>query len=76
MDGVTKPKRTWHSGSPPEIGWWPASMEQDPNCLRWWNGKHWSVTVFSEEKAKAAADWALWKSCNQDEIQWCARWWL
>ena len=41
------PDGVWHSGPPPSIGWWPASVGEDFDCLRWWNGKQWSMAVYA-----------------------------
>lgn len=67
----------WHKGPPPEIGWWPASLVQDEQAIRWWNGKFWSVAAFPEDSAKKAATYAAKKSAHGlSWIKWTDRWWL
>jgi hypothetical protein len=36
---------TWHAGSPPTPGWWPASGGVDPRILRHHDGHGWSAPV-------------------------------
>lgn len=46
-------KTEWHSGPPTSIGWWQASINCEPDILRWWNGRDWSVPAkegYSEEQ--------------------------
>jgi len=64
---------TWHKGPPPSIGWWPASWHRNPEILRWWHGKQWSVAVYSEESAETAAPAAAHISLNQSDIEWTDR---
>ena len=67
----------WHKGPPPEIGWWPASLVQDHQCIRWWNGKYWSVGAIPEDSAEKAAKFASKRSSHSTGwIQWTDRWWL
>lgn len=66
----------WHKGPPPEIGWWPASIAQDPGCIRWWNGYRWSLPAFVRDSANTAAKMAAKRSDIQAFIQWTDRWWL
>lgn len=67
----------WHKGPPPEIGWWPASIVQDHQSIRWWNGEFWSVGALPEDSAEEAAKYATKKSSQRpDWIQWTDRWWL
>ena len=51
---MSKPIK-WHSGPPPSLGWWPASVMRDSHCYRWWNGVCWSIGVFANADAKKAA---------------------
>ncbi len=48
-------KFKWHKGPPPYIGWWNASSGRCSTHWRWWDGKQWSVIVFSKEPAHLAA---------------------
>lgn len=41
--------RIWHSGPPPHVGWWNASVQRDDTAWRWWNGAAWSMAVGAEE---------------------------
>lgn len=68
-------KRQWHSGPPPSVGWWPASMWGLHITIRWWNGKHWSWPVDPSCNAKMAALYAKEPSREQDKIKWTERWW-
>ena len=71
-------KRQWRSGPPPEKGWWPASADQypNPNVIRWWDGKYWSVGAYPHMNAKTAQSMAILKSSLTDQIKWTDRWWL
>jgi hypothetical protein len=47
----------WREGKPPRIGWWNASVGNNADARRWWDGSRWSVAVFqdySDEEAEAA----------------------
>ena len=70
--------RTWHSGHPPSIGWWPASVYEDPTTIRWWDGTDWSRPAWPNISATEAASRAAIKAGPkvQNQIQYCARWWL
>jgi hypothetical protein len=67
----------WHEGNPPEIGWWPASMCNDLETLRWWDGKTWSIVVRPWCTAKVAAEEAKEKvlPSENSKIRWMERWW-
>lgn len=47
--------KTWKTGAPPSIGWWPASLNRQPDVLRWWDGKVWSAPAYPTMTAKQAA---------------------
>lgn len=48
--------RQWHSGHPPHIGWWQASLGgQRRDMWRWWDGQFWSKQCTSQLPAQAAA---------------------
>jgi hypothetical protein len=64
---------TWRKGPPPSIGWWPASMNRDPEVLRWWNGKWWSAPAYQVCAANTAAAVACFKGAHQDSIEWTDR---
>jgi hypothetical protein len=67
----------WHSGPPPSIGWWPASVRRDHTFLRWWDGERWSASAWAGLTAAQAAQLAEVAVPNQDEIRWTDRpaWW-
>lgn len=72
-------KCTWRSGPPPEVGWWPASAFNAPDCLRWWDGTKWSQPASVELSAKDAAIKANSPTNISGplmSIQWTDRWWL
>jgi hypothetical protein len=67
----------WRSGPPPEIGWWPASMTCDPDCIRFWNGWRWSLFCTSADDISEARRSARKRApYHNDEIRWTDRWWL
>lgn len=69
-------KHKWHKGPPPSIGWWPASLVQDEQAIRWWDGKRWSYVATPEDNAKKASRVAEYKSSYSAwSIQWTNRWW-
>lgn len=35
--------RKWHSGPPPHVGWWNASVLRSRVMWRWWDGMRWSA---------------------------------
>lgn len=49
-----EPDREWHSGPPPHVGWWLASVAKAPNIWRWWNGEVWSKDVHEAADADMA----------------------
>jgi hypothetical protein len=70
-------KRKWHKGPPPSIGWWPASIDRDPESIRWWNGKYWSYPSYPDyPDFLAASRAAMQASAKEEWIQWTDRWWL
>lgn len=69
-------KHKWHKGPPPSIGWWPASVQRDPEAIRWWNGHIWSYNARPEESAKVAAQYAaIPTGIVSNSIEWTNRWW-
>ncbi len=55
-------REKWHSGPPPHVGWWNASVECSPKSWRWWNGVCWSISArvyYSEYQAGYAATKAI-----------------
>lgn len=62
-------KRTWHSGPPPHVGWWNASMFDDDEIWRWWNGTRWSNGVHRSHDAYRAARTAE-RSTGAESILW------
>lgn len=57
-------ERVWHKGPPPFPGWWNASVQQDEDAWRWWDGKRWSWLAFSWHPAKEAAYAAVHESMD------------
>ena len=64
-------KIKWHSGPPPSVGWWPASMFRDADWMRWWNGRSWSYSAHRTWSAKMAADAA--RIGNVVDVEWTDR---
>lgn len=60
----------WHSGPPPSVDWWPASMFRDAKVLRWWNGEAWSVPAEKSESPAQAAKSASEVTDFTDSILW------
>jgi hypothetical protein len=52
----------WHSGPPPSIGWWPASVNENPKFFRWYDGAEWSASVTESDNAEYAAACAVIKA--------------
>jgi hypothetical protein len=64
----------WHSGPPPSIGWWPASMGKNPDMLRWWDGKRWSEGAPCWVSAEEAARYAKKQNIGPSwAVQWTDR---
>ena len=68
-------KRQWHSGPPPSVGWWPASIVENPKTIRWWDGDVWSIAINPSCDAKIAARYAAIRNLHQAQIKWTERWW-
>jgi len=63
-------KRKWYKGPPPHVGWWNASLMNDPRAWRWWNGRHWSTSAkanYSHYEAFRAANASYMGTA---EIEW------
>lgn len=48
-------QRVWKKGPPPHVGWWNASVFQDLDSWRWWNGTHWSFDAWPEQTSEEAS---------------------
>jgi hypothetical protein len=64
---------TWHKGSPPSVGWWPASCFRERRSLRWWNGRWWSIVASCYVTAKEAGERAKQPDIWQNTIEWTDR---
>lgn len=75
---IAPPKRCkWNRGSPPAVGWYPASTTRSPNLLRWWNGRHWSWAANHCSTKAEASIWArIPASVGDQTIYWAEPWWL
>lgn len=62
--------KTWHSGPPPSVGWWPASITGIDGYLSWWNGKFWSLQCLPEHPQEVVAWAATRKSVHSDLLKW------
>jgi hypothetical protein len=60
----------WHSGPPPSIGWWPASIAADSACLRWWNGQYWSIGAYRGYSEVNLARIAVARADTDWEVRW------
>lgn len=54
----------WHSGPPPHIGWWNASLSRGSMLWRWWDGASWSFHVTVLTSASEASVRAEIKDTN------------
>jgi len=63
----------WRKGSPPSIGWWPASNVRKPGFVRWWDGSLWSMYARPEDTPERAAQRAASKAPDQEHIEWAER---
>lgn len=81
MSYISPPKGEdcqWFKGSPPEIGWWPASLlMNNPEVIRWWDGSTWSSGANHGDHRESAAIAACHKESEstRDQIEWTHRWW-
>jgi hypothetical protein len=69
-------KPVWRKGPPPEIGWWPASINRNPKMLRWWDGVEWGLAAEPTNRESYAAALAKKRPAAQGAIRWTDRWWL
>ena len=70
-------KIKWHTGAPPSIGWWPASMDGDKNEIRWWDGELWSFAAYPCHDAAFAKCVAMDKNSSfSHAFKWSERWWI
>lgn len=65
----------WNKGPPPSVGWWPASIAKRKDCIRWWNGRKWSVAAWDDMDSESAAIHAKVAvlQVHQDAILWTHR---
>lgn len=67
----------WRTGPPPEIGWWPASYNDNVDVLRYWDGSRWSFNVRPSESQRRAGVEGLKNMFRFAKgIKWSDRWWL
>lgn len=62
--------KVWHSGPPPHIGWWPASVSRAPDALRWWDGEMWSCAAFEGFCPTDAALFARIRRRSSSQVEW------
>lgn len=62
--------KKWHSGPPPSIEWWPASMQDDSRCLRWWDGLGWSTAFYKGDTMRRISEAADIPSSSEFPIKW------
>jgi len=66
--------REWHSGPPPHIGWWNASITRHQCHWRWWDGKVWSLPIDPRFSRIEAGRYAAQISNLQHGIFWTDYW--
>lgn len=64
----------FHTGPPPHIGWWNASITCRSHIWRWWNGRNWSEAALSSASAKSAGDVATRDRKESAQIFWSRAW--
>lgn len=71
------PDKELFSGSPPSIGWWPATIHGFRGPIRWWNGYWWSACAFKGDTMNQVIRMANTRADNatEDLIQWAHPWW-
>ena len=65
--------RIWHNGPPPQDGWWNASLLENGNCWRWWDGG-WSDPAFPDTDPGAVALIASHRRKDYSGMQWTDYW--
>jgi hypothetical protein len=60
----------WRTGKPDKPGWYNATLSPPSGILRWWNGKVWSVSCFSDESKFRAVRSASIKENARWVIYW------
>lgn len=64
--------RKWHTGPPPSMGWWPASVSRDGATIRWWDGSAWSMACHHSTPIENVGYRAAMKT-DRAGIEWKAR---
>jgi hypothetical protein len=59
----------WENGSPPEVGWWYATVYGTTDTLSFWNGSYWSAFAKESDSAEHAGKMANIKSFSEN-IRW------
>ena len=69
---------SWHTGSPPHVGWWNAAFGKFQGIWRWWNGVRWSLcahyTDTPEEAGKLAEIPVTESATTLSRIYWSDYW--
>lgn len=74
MNDTKQLTRVWHSGPPPHVGWWNASIFRFHEVWRWWDGKSWSIVADETDTASQAADSASYSGVGVSSIEWTDYW--
>lgn len=70
----TEDHRVWHSGPPPYVGWWQASMMRAKHLWSWWDGTQWSNVVSEESCAERANLAATFRHAHNAQVEWNDYW--
>ena len=71
------PELEWFSGPPPSIGWYPASISQNWELLRYWDGSVWSWAVnYQASPQEVAAGLKREAQSGTGFIKWAFPWWV
>lgn len=60
----------WHSGPPPSLGWWPASLNRNSSELRFRHAGAWSLPLTRKASMKCVARIALSISDQSERVEW------
>lgn len=72
----SKRRTVWHSGPPPAIGWWPASINRNFGPIRWWDGVSWSLPAYRGDPMWLVEQAAAAKEERSYRVWWRRRTWV
>ena len=66
--------RVWHTGPPPHVGWWNASVTRGEYLWRWWHGKCWSTCVCADDSTGEMQRCASIQMPESHVVEWSYYW--